>query len=86
MHEYISFSIRFTRYSTAVESIVNRVKKNKNKDGLGGCKWRTSSRNETGKLRSCRSYIRKKIKEPQKRIIETQPIACLVCVFSCSKF
>lgn len=31
MHEYISFSIRFTRYSTAVESIVNRVKITKTK-------------------------------------------------------
>lgn len=35
MHEYISFSIRFTRYSTAVESIVNRVKITKTKMDKG---------------------------------------------------
>lgn len=35
MHEYISFSIRFTRYSTAVESIVNHVKITKTKMGKG---------------------------------------------------
>ena len=35
MHEYISFSIRFTHYSTAVESIVNRVKITKTKMDKG---------------------------------------------------
>ena len=34
-HEYISFSIRFTRYSTAVESIVNHVKITKTKMDKG---------------------------------------------------
>lgn len=35
MHKYISFSIRFTRYSTGVERIVNRVKITKTKMDKG---------------------------------------------------